>query len=201
MSFYIINNIRFDDNHFAYGEEKGEIKTGDAIYCKECGTPLTMLEWLPPYEIKVSKKVLGDFIFGTFTHFIVSAKFKELYEQHKMSGIKSFSPVKIYYKGKLLDNEYYYPKIVLSNAKVDLVKSRLKFEGYEECDTCQKAGRVIKDMKGLCFENDDSIKEDIFFTIMLPGDVLVSERFKSLLIGLTNLFLTEASEFKPSWIL
>lgn len=93
MRFYVVNNTRFDSNGFAYGEEKGEINTGDAIYCPECKRPLTMLEWLPPFEVNLSNGKVGDVIFGTYSHFIVSDKFKRIYENDNFQGITSFEPV------------------------------------------------------------------------------------------------------------
>lgn len=72
MEYYIVNNRRFDNTGYAYGEKKGEIVTGNATKCEECGSFLTGLEWLPPFEVKLSKGKLGDVIFGTINHFIVS---------------------------------------------------------------------------------------------------------------------------------
>lgn|SRR5690606_5589059 len=201
MEFYIVNNSRFNNNGFAYGEEKGNVNTGDAIFCVECENPLTMLEWLPPFEIKLSKGKLGDVIFGTFSHFIVSEKFKELYQKNKFTGILTFEPVTIYQKGELLIDKYYYPKIVLSDVHIDIEKSGIIFEGVEKCSTCQKAGRVIKKIKGLYFSNEEKIEYDIFCTKMLPGDMIFSKQFKDATKDLLNLSFTEVEQYVPSWII
>jgi len=201
MEFYIVNNSRFNNNGFAYGEEKGNVNTGDAIFCVECENPLTMLEWLPPFEIKLSKGKLGDVIFGTFNHFIVSEKFKELYQKNKFTGILTFESVTIYQKGELLIDKYYYPKIVLSDVHIDIEKSGIIFEGVEKCSTCQKAGRVIKKIKGLYFSNEEKIEYDIFCTKMLPGDMIFSKQFKDATKDLLNLSFTEVEQYVPSWII
>lgn len=201
MAFYVVENHRFDKNGFAYGEEKGHINTGDAIYCPECKSPLTMLEWLPPYEVKLSKGKLGDVIFGTYSHFIVSEKFKEQYCKNGFTGILSFEPITMYQKEKLITDRYYYPKIVLNNAYVNIEKSGIVFDGFEECSNCQKSGRVIKKIKGLYLSNEGEIECDIFCTKMLPGDILFSERFKDTAKDFLNLSFTDATQYVPSWII
>lgn len=201
MEYYIVNNRRFDNTGFAYGEEKGKANTGYAIYCIECESPLTMLEWLPPFEVKLSKGKLGDVIFGTIDHFLVSEKFKEIYHKNGFTGILTFEPVTMYQKGKQIIDKYYYPKIILSDVHIDIEKSRIVFEGVEECSTCQKAGRVIKNIKGLYFNSDSKMNYDIFCTKMLPGDIIFSERFKETTNNLLNLSFTEAKQYVPSWVI
>lgn len=84
--------------------------TGEAVKCEECGSFLTGLEWLPPLDVKLSRGKVGDVIYGTFDHFIVSERFKELYYENKFQGIHSFDPVTMYQRGKLILEKYYYPK-------------------------------------------------------------------------------------------
>lgn len=201
MQFYVIKNSRFDDNGFSYGEEKGRVNTGLAIYCKECNSPLTMLEWLPPFEVKLSKGKLGDVIFGTYSHFLVSEKFREIYAKSLFNGILSFEPVTVFQQGKKIAIKYFYPKIILSDALVDIERSSIIFDGNEQCSTCQKAGRVIKKIQGLYFINEEKIKCDIFCTKMLPSNVLFSRQLKEATKDLLNLSFTKAEQFVPSWII
>ncbi|RAV97597.1 hypothetical protein [Pseudochryseolinea flava] len=200
MGFYVVNNSRFDNNGFSYGEEKGKVNTGDAIFCTECDSPLTMLEWLPPFEVKLSKGQLGDVIFGTYNHFIVSEKFKELYQKNRFTGILTFEPVSLYQKGKPIIDKYYCPKIGLSDVHIDIDKSGVVFDGIEECSTCQKAGRVIKKINGLYINSDSRMNDDIFCTMMLPGDIIFSERFKENAKDLLNLSFIQAEHYVPSWV-
>ncbi len=201
MEFYIVNNSRFDDNGFAYGEKIGEVITGNAVKCKECGSYLTGFEWLPPHTVKLSKGKMGDVIFGTFNHFLVSEKFREIYTKHAFHGILSFEPVSIFQLGKEVVKQYYYPKIILSEVLVDIEKSEIIFDGKEQCSTCQKAGRIIKKINGLYFKSDEKIESDIFCTKMLPGDVLFSGQLKEVAKDLLNLSFIDAKHYVPSWII
>lgn len=203
MVFYIVNNNLFDDDKFAYGEQYDNFSSGDAIKCEECGSFLTMRKWLPPYQIKVSKKQLGDFIWGTFPGFIISKNFMSEYLKSGLKGLNDFCKVNLFYRNILLiDKEYYYPKITLSGVRVNIKESGIKFEGTRTCNLCQRAGRPIKDMKGIIFDSSNNIKEDIFNTKVIGG-VIVSERFKEFIDenNFTNITLQNASTYIPSWIL
>lgn len=201
MNFYVVNNNRFDDNGFAYGKEKGKIITGNAIKCEECGSFLTGLKWLPPLEVKLSRVKLGDVIYGTFDHFIVSERFKDIYDKNNFSGIKSFESVVLYQKGEQITEKYFYPRITLSDTHIDIERSGIVFDGIGECSTCQKAGRVIKNMKGLYISDKLKINSDIFCTKMLPGEILFSENFKEATKDLLNLSFRSAKEYIPSWVI
>jgi hypothetical protein len=201
VKFFVIRNKRFDDSQFAYGEEFSKANTGDAVHCPECDCALTMLEWLPPFEIRVSKKKVGDVIFGSHSHFIVSANFKELYQKQELTGIDSFEKVNIYNRGKQLDLEYYFPRIFLSLAHIDLQHSGIEFKGTKTCNTCQRGGRLFEDMRGLVWQNPHQIQKDIFCSVILPGDIVVSANGKSVLSQLSNLEFIEADKYRSSWIL
>jgi len=202
MKYYIINNELFDNTEFAYSERFGKINSGEAIRCNECGSFLSMLKWLPPYQLKVSKKNLGDFIFGTQNGFVLSEKAKTLFEQSGQKGLNNFKKVELYYKMVKLESNYYYPEITLSDVRINIKKSGLRFDSQKECDCCQKAGRIIKDMKGVFFENENQINEDVFFTKMLSGTITVSENFISFVnkYKLTNLKFIEVEKYIPVWL-
>jgi len=191
----------FEENGWVYGEEKGVIKTGKAIKCLECGNYLTSLEWLPPLEITLSKGQIGDVIFGTFNHFIISDKFKDIYENNGFSGVISFEPVKIYQKNNLVNKSYFYPRINLCEIDTDIEKSEIVFSGKKQCSKCQKAGRGIKKMKGLYLIGDKKIKDNIFCIKMLPGDIIVTNKFRMATKELSNLSYTLAENYKPNWLI
>lgn len=201
MIFYIINNDTFDDSTYAYGEDFGEINLGKADHCEICESTLTSLKWLPPHEIRVSKKKIGDFIFGTFGNFIVSEKFKVLFEEEKLKGIRSFQPVALYFRKNLLDEKYYYPEIIMSDFFVDLEKSGFEFEGNKRCPACQKAGSIIKKWNGVIFEQPDEVNLDVFNTKVLGETPIVSERFRDFIIEheFSNISLIEASKYETTW--
>jgi len=196
--FYVIVNNLFDDSSLGYGEHKSEnYNTGKAQYCEGCNLPVSMLEWLPPYEIKVSKKELGDFIFGTYSGFMISERFKVKYEQSDLVGLNEFEEVDIYYKKKKLSDNYFYPKIPLINAFVNL--ELVDFEDKNLCDVCQKGNSIINQIDGVQFINQERIKEDIFFTTSLgQAQIFISKKFKEFVdeTNFKNIKLLEASHFK-----
>lgn len=201
MKFYVINNHLFEDSTFGYGEEPENINLGPSIKCDVCGSSLTLMKWLPPYEIRVSKRKLGDFIFGTFENFIVSSRFRKYFESENLKGIKSFRPVSLYFRKNLLDEEYYFPDIELADIPIDWSTSGIEFNGSEECPKCFRGGRVITKMKSLIFERPNDIKFDVFNPKTFT-ELVVSERFRSFVTRyeFTNLSMIESSQYKPSWI-
>jgi len=199
--FYAIKNKGknlFDDSNFAYGEQcQEDFRTGEAQKCEGCNNYITMLEWVKPLVINVSNNKLGDFIFGTFVGFIVSSKFKTLYEKSSLRGMKNFREVIINNKIKMRVNEkYFYPEIPVLKAFIDL--SSVVFVDLSLCTVCQKGGSEIEKVNGITFLNPIEIKEDIFFTTALgQADAFVSTSFKNFLQehNLKNYQLINASEY------
>lgn len=198
MKYYAIVNKLFDDSQFAYGENKEiDFNVGDAKYSKGCGHTISMLEWLPPYDVSVSKKRLGDFIYGTHVGMIVSESFKLKYEQTGLKGLTDFKKVDLYYRNKLLPNQYYYPEIDLLTAFVDL--KRITFEEKCLCPFCQKGSSIFRRIDGIAFMNPDEIKDDIFFTSCIgQTPIIVSQDFKDFVEknGFTNIKFVEALNYK-----
>ena len=198
MKYYVITNNIFDDAQFAYGEHReANYKTGEAQICKGCGAFISMLEWLPPFEINVSKKELGDFIYGTYVGFIASQNFKTKFEQTNLKGLINFRKVDLYHKGKLVNKDYYYPEISLINAFVDL--KHIEFDEKDLCDTCQKGRSIINKIDRILFEAPDQIKEDVFFTTSIgQSTIILSSNFSDFLEKekFTNIKLLDAAKFK-----
>lgn len=198
MSFFVITNNIFDDTQFAFGEQKEtNYATGDAEFCKECGSYTSMLKWLPPYQLSISKKNLGDFIFGSFVGFIVSKKFKDKFEKTNLSGLSYFKKVELYHDKVLLNEDYYYPQITQINAFIDL--ELIEFDDEELCDECQKGRSIISRINGIIFKNQKIINEDIFFTTAIGQSVIIiSSKFKEFLIKeeFTNIKYIEAARYK-----
>lgn len=198
MQYYIIKNSLFDDSQFAYGEHKEiNYKTGKAKKCSGCGTFISMLEWLPPFEINVSRKELGDFIYGSYVGFVVSKNFKNKFERTDLKGLINFREVDLYYKRKLLSEKYYYPEISLINAFIDL--KHIKFDKRDLCNVCQKGRSIIIKIDSVIFETPDQIKEDIFFTTSIgQSTIILSSSFRDFLEKeqFTNLEFLNANKFR-----
>lgn len=198
MKYFVLHNSRFNDTSYAFGEEREiDFNTGKAVYCDECGNPISMLEWLPPYEINVSKKRLGDFIFGTYVGFIVSKGFKDQFEKANLKGLDGFKKVDLFYRNQLLSDEYFYPEITLLNAFIDT--RRIKFEEKNLCNTCQKGSSILSKIEGITFVNPAEIEEDVFFTSAIgQSTAITSQDFRDFIDrnGFTNIKFIEASNYK-----
>lgn len=205
MNFFVVDRQRFNDNEYAYGEQVDQ-KTGDYEKCETCGSPISMRKWLPPLKAKLSKPSYGDFVFGTFTTFLVTERFKKEYEATGLTGIVSFEPVEIVKVNRKRDSSpetpsYYYVSIARSKAVIDEKKSKIRRDGEISCNHCRTGG-VIKSLKGIFFEDNTWSGEDIFFPIGLPGTIVVSERFVDFVRdhGFSNINFIPAEEYIPSWV-
>jgi len=199
MNHYVLRNPRFSNTEFAFGEEHPiNYNTGSARYCAECNQPISALEWLPPFEVKVSKGNIGDFVFGTFSGFLVSKLVKSEYEKSKLTGLSNFRKVKLMHKNKEVTKEYFYPEISLISAQVNL--NNIEFEKKLNCETCQIGGGIINKINSIDFLKGEKLVKDVFFSITIgQGIIFVSEIFKSFLVqkGFTNANLIQASKY--SW--
>lgn len=208
LKFYIISKNRFDDKNFAYGEYV-DIKVGQSEKCQYCDAPISAREWLPPRKVKLSNPLYGDFVFGTFSTFLVSKNFKEKYLESEISGIKEFQPVeivKIQNLKKLPKDipQYYNVLIERSHAQIDSDKSNYIREGWEKksCAYC-KAGGVIKSLNGVYLLPNTWKGEDVFYINGLPGIIMASKRFYDFVnvneFKNTEIFIP-SEDYVPVWL-
>ena len=135
---------------WAYADQLDPVIRGSYEHCPVCDGPVSMLKWLPPHRIKLSSakpEKWGDFLWGTFSPLIVSASFKEIYENENLSGIAFFHPpaeiVRIGTRkpGDFPANlpEYYLIEIPWGGANQDDEKSGVVYEYPEkvECPFCR----------------------------------------------------------------
>jgi hypothetical protein len=204
MSFYVLNNHLFDDDEFAICEDLPGINLGDGDDCDLCGRPITPMKWLPPYKVRVTKKRLGDFIFGDTNPFLVSRKFKDLYEGGAFKGIASFNPVQLFYRKQPLDAAYYYPHIPYNYNNIDLDRCGIiAADPSSICPRCQHGGKKdLSGMVGVYWEDEAGIVEDVFENHS-AGQYSFSQRLKDAMeaAGITNTVFVPAAEFVPSPIL
>jgi hypothetical protein len=64
----------------------------DAPRCPQCGGPIGMLTWLPPYrvELELYGKELGDFVEGPGYDFLISERFAEAFRAEGLTGLLGF---------------------------------------------------------------------------------------------------------------
>lgn len=201
MNFYVIKpegGLRFGTK-WAYGEKAGKRHYGPAPRCPVCGRPVGMKEWLPPHYIKLSSakpEKWGDFLWGTFSPFMVSRRFMSIYEREGLRGIAKFYPaaqvvrVGRRKRGELPPEvpEYHLVKVPWGKGLVDDAASGMVRKG-DGCSYClgtpiRYERIVLKEWSG----------EDVFTPRGVYGVIMVSERFKEVVerYGVTNVWLIPA---------
>ena len=147
-----------------------------------------MRRWLPPHRVVIKQpRHVGDFLDGVFS-FVVSERFKVLYEESKMTGIREFYALEVVRMGTS-KAEKSYPKPILygvevvhSLARIDYDLSVTKWWKPPQPSYCRRCGPGLggkagtpERFEGLHFEEGTWQGEDFFYTINLAGTVLVSE--------------------------
>ena len=203
MSFYVLNNHLFDDDDYAICEDLPGINLGPAERCEVCNSPITHKKWLPPYKVRVTKKRLGDFIFGDVNPFLVSQKFKDLYESGGFKGIERFSRVELFFRRQPLEAAYYFPHIPFNYNNMDFERSGVKYDPADICPRCQH-GRSIdsSNMVGMFWQDEAGIREDVLEN-HCAGQYSFSQRLKDAMeaAGITNTVFVPAAEYVPSYVL
>ncbi|HEX5746319.1 MAG TPA: double-CXXCG motif protein [Archangium sp.] len=181
------------------------VNLGDAPRCPKCGTFIGLLKWLPPYrvELELHGEELGDFIKCSAYDLLISERFAEAFRAEGLTGLEGFHPVEVLRvrrKGKralkpITVPRYYVVSSRFGRAAVDLVLNRVRTLRTPTCPECRSGG--INAINGFVLEPGTWSGEDIFRPRGMPGENVVSERFKSFVErhGLTNMVLTPTEQF------
>src|SRR5262249_11012799 len=72
-------------------------RTSSAPLCEACGNPIGLRRWEPPLRVELETWGLrfGDLAFGPSDEFLVSPRFKTLWEGAQLVGLLGFEPVEI----------------------------------------------------------------------------------------------------------
>ncbi len=199
MNFYVLEpeDMLFGTK-WAYGEDVDPVVLGPAPRCPKCGRAVGMKAWLPPHRVKISSakpEKWGDFLWGTFSPFMVSARFKAIYEEEGLSGIETFyPPAEVIRVGRRKTGDipaglptYHLVKVPWDGANMDDEASEVVRKPWE-CDYCRGSP---KRFERIVIERGSWNGADLFIARGLPGLVLASERFKEVLERhrLTNIWL------------
>ncbi len=194
---------------WAYGETITPTHYGEAALCPVCHSAVTLMRWLPPYRIKLSRSKpewWGDFVFGVGFSLLVSARFKSIYEKEGLTGIAEFSPpVDIVRLGNIKAADftgtlptYYEIYVPWGGADQDDEASCLNFEYPEKitCPYCRKA-KSRRWQSRVIFKENSWDGSDIFQPIRAPGGFYISPRFKEVVerYQLTNLWIIPSENF------
>jgi hypothetical protein len=186
------------DTYFA--QEDGH-NVGDAEHCANCGAPISMLTWLPPFrvELKLHGKQFGDFAFGPGNDFLASQRFRQAYHLHGLTGFVGFDPVEVI-KSRFSRRPQSHPPMyfrvhpVRGGATLDQQASEFQWDRPPTCPIC-KSG-IVRRWKRLLLEPGTWTGEDVFRPRGLGGIVMVSQRFKEACEsdGIKNAEFTPAEE-------
>ena len=177
----------------------------DAPRCSRCGDFIGMLKWLPPYrvELELYGQELGDYMRGPGYELLISERFAEAFRAEGLTGLEGFHPVEVVRvrrRGKkalkpLTVPRYFVVWPCFGRGAVDVVLNRVRVSKPPTCTECRSTG--VDAINGFVLEPGTWSEEDIFRPRGMQGDIVVSERFKSLVErhGLTNMVLTPSEQF------
>lgn len=208
MQFYVIEPEKgLFGTKWAYGESDDPKNRGDPKTCPECGDILSLMTWLPPHRLKLSSakpEKWPDFLWGAGIHLMVSGRFKGIYVEEELSGIIEFhQPAEIVRvgsrrRGDLPPNPpvYHLVDILWGGANLDDKASKAVFKYWPLCPLCRSSG-AVHSRERIILEPDSWTGADIFQARGVPGEILVSERFKQAVEKhrLTNLLLIPAERY------
>ncbi|MBX7166846.1 MAG: hypothetical protein K1X74_11000 [Pirellulales bacterium] len=161
---------------------------GDAPRCPECGNIIGLRQWLPPYRVELETwgREFGDFAFaGGGVSFLVSLRFKALWELHDLVGLSGFNLVelaKIRHHRRISGEppDYFKADVIRGTAAVDPAASGKEWDRTPDiCPTCRldKSRATFLRQKGTVLEEGTWGGEDIFIP-RASSDFVATERFK-----------------------
>lgn len=155
--------------------------TSPAQRCEACGGPIGLRRWEPPLRVEIETwgTKFGDVAFGPGDNFLVSERFKSLWDQAGLVGLHGFEPVeivKIRHRGKRIKQtppQYFRVWAGRSEVAVDHARSGFQWTRPPTCDVCREG--VSKGHERIVLEGEPD--ENVFEPRGL-GVVLTDERFK-----------------------
>ena len=171
--------------------------------CPQCGDPIGMKRWLPPYrvELVLHGEEFGDFIETSGYDFLVSDRFAQAFRGEGLTGLNGFHPVEVTRVRRKRRGpkpvhvpDYMAVTACFGRAALDLARSRIRYDAPPTCEECRY---VDKDaIHGFTLEPGTWQGEDIFRPRGLSGRLVVSERFARFVAnqGFTNMRLTPTEE-------
>ncbi|MDC0709354.1 hypothetical protein POL68_12850 [Stigmatella sp. ncwal1] len=180
------------------------VNRGEPPQCPQCGEPMGMLMWLPPYriELELYGEGLGDFVEGPGDDVLISQRFAEAYQAEELTGLLGFNPVEVVRirrkrKGPSHDAvpPYFAVAACFGRGAVDEAQSRIQRSEPVTCPECRSAG--VASVQGFALEPGTWQGEDVFRPRGKRGSIVVSERFSVLVQrhGFTNMKLTPIEEY------
>lgn len=180
--FFVMKHVLWGSQDTEFS--KVEPNRGPAEPCPQCGDPLGMLTWQPPYrvELEFHGKDFGDLAKGPGGDLLVTERFAEDFKAEGLTGLEGFHPVEVVrvrHKGRSpkpgSPPGYLFVTAAHGRPALDMERSRLRISKPVRCSWCRYAG--IDAIDGLVLEEGSWNGEDVFRPRGLWGRIIVSERF------------------------
>jgi hypothetical protein len=180
-------------------------RLGKAPRCPQCGDPIGMKEWLPPYRVKLELygKDPGDFADGPGgDSFLISERMAEAFRTEGLTGLLGFDPVEVVAvrrkrKGPKLGAapRYFTVTACFGRGAVNEARSRIRRSEPVTCPECRSSG--VDSVHGFALETGTWQGEDVFRPRGKQGSILVSGRFSEFVKrhGFTNMKLIPTEEY------
>jgi hypothetical protein len=203
--FFVLTEDAHGSHYDSDVETVDPVNLGDAPLCPQCGGAVGMLKWLPPYrvELKLHGQELGDYIKNSAYDLLISERFAEAFRAEGLTGLEGFHPVEVVRvrsRRKRVGKTSTVPRYFVVSARygraaVDLVLNRVRTLRTPTCPECRSGG--INAINGFVVEPGTWSGEDIFRPRGMPGELVVTERFKAFVErhGLTNVVLTPTEQY------
>jgi len=202
--FFVLEKASTSSRYDAEAETIDPVNLGQGAVCPQCGYPIGMLTWLPPYrvELVLYGEQPGDFIELEGDDLLVSERFAQAFREEGLIGLEGFHPVEVVRvrrkrRGSTLAHipRYFAVRACFGRAAVDVARSRLDYGKPPTCEDCRSAG--LNAIHGFTLEEGTWRGEDIFHPRGLLGVLTVSERFERFVEkhGFTNMRLTPIEQY------
>lgn len=155
MNFYIIQKpVSESESDRAYGtdcDKTDHVRYNDAIHCAKCLKPISMRQWLPPFEVELTTygRQYADFL-ECISDMLVSDRFIEVYRNSELKGFDEFSPaqiVKLRHRTKKpaepIPHLFRVP-VKMSMTTIDQVVSEYEWEDCSKICPCCLTGPLIR---------------------------------------------------------
>jgi hypothetical protein len=201
--FFVLEDDMFGPHDTKFYKAEPVNREG-APRCPQCGDPIGMMVWLPPYrvELELYGQGLGDFVEGPGYDFLISERMAEAFRAEGLTGLLGFHPVEVVRtsrkrKGPKLSTlpRYFAATACFGRGAVDEARSRIRRSGPVTCPECRSAG--MDSVHGFTLEPDTWKGEDVFRPRGKQGSILVTERFAEFVQrhGFTNMKLIPTEEY------
>ncbi len=155
---------------------------GRADHCPVCGGPTNLKAWLPPFQVEMEfwASKHGDIAYFS-EELLVSERFKMLFVDQDLTGLSFLGRAEILLvsppdMSSGMPN-YYVAKVARGGALFDYIASEAENDG-EVCPACRLSVDLLR-YRRICLEPGSWSGSDVFYAVGLPGQIIVSQRFKA----------------------